>query len=170
MPFRSTDQFRTSPRRNSFNMTGVIDIVFLLIIFFLVVSQFIETENLPVTVPDGCEFAEDNEDHMQMATLTVVNKAEDEITFAVGQEEIVSQDIASLPGVVGRLVELIDARLSDLPPDNRIVTLRIDKDLPFSQAQYALAAIAQSTATNIRLAALSAKLQTKGRPVGGGIR
>ena len=157
MPFRSTDQFRTSPRRNSFNMTGVIDIVFLLIIFFLVVSQFIETENLPVTVPDGCEFAQDDEDHMQTATLTVMNKAEDEITFAVGSEEITPQDIASLPAIVEKLVESIDARLRDLPPDNRIVTLRIDKDLPFSHAQYALAAAAQSTATDIRLAALKIK-------------
>lgn len=166
MPFRSTNQFRNRPKRNSFNMTAVIDIVFLLIIFFLVVSQFVETENLPVTVPDGCEFAQDNEDHMQTATLTVINKAENEITFAVGSEEIAPQDTASLPAIVEKLVELIDARLSELPPDNRIVTLRIDKDLPFSQAQYALAAVAQSTATNIRLAALSAKLKSKGRSIG----
>lgn len=154
MSFRRTDQFRTGPKRNSLNMTAVIDIVFLLIIFFLVVSQFIETENLPVTVPDGCEFAQDDENAMQTATLTVTNKADDEITFAIGPEEIISQNIASLPDVVDRLAELIDARLRDLPPDNRIVTLRIDKNLPFSQAQYALAAVAQSTAKNIRLAAL----------------
>jgi len=154
MSFRRTDQFRNRPKQNSFNMTAVIDIVFLLIIFFLVVSQFIETENLPVTVPDGCEFAQDNEDHMQTATLTVMNKAEDEITFAVGSEEITHQDTASLPAIVEKLAELIDARLRDLPPDNRIVTLRIDKDIPFSQAQYALAAVAQSTATDVRLAAL----------------
>ena len=166
MPFRSTDQFRNRPRRNSFNMTAVIDIVFLLIIFFLVVSQFIETENLPVTVPDGCEFAQDDEDRLQTATLTVINKADDEITFAVGSEEITPQDTASLPAMVEKLAELIDARLSDLPPHNRIVTLRIDKDLPFSQVQYALAAVAQSTATKIRLAALSAKLQSKGRSAG----
>ncbi len=157
MSFRSTDQFRNRPKQNSFNMTAVIDIVFLLIIFFLVVSQFIETENLPVTVPDGCEFAQDNEDHMQTATLTVMNKAEDEITFAVGSQEITHQDTASLPAIVEKLAELIDAQLRDLPPDNRIVTLRIDKDLPFSQAQYALAAVAQSTATDIRLAALKIK-------------
>jgi len=154
MPFRRTDQFRNRPGRNSLNMTAVIDIVFLLIIFFLVVSQFVETEDFPVTVPDGCEFAQDDEDGIQTATLTVMQKAEDEITFALGSEEITPQDTASLPAIVERLAELIDAHLRDLPPDGRIVTLRIDKNLPFSQAQYALAAVAQSTATDIRLAAL----------------
>ena len=34
----------------SFNMTPIIDIVFLLIIFFLVVCRFIEAENFPVVL------------------------------------------------------------------------------------------------------------------------
>ncbi|HLB73944.1 MAG TPA: biopolymer transporter ExbD [Sedimentisphaerales bacterium] len=157
MPFRRTDQFRAGPRQNSFNMTPVIDIVFLLIIFFVLACRFIEAENFPVTVPDGCKFAQDDQNATQAVTLTVMNKAEDEITFAVGSEEVAPQDAGSLPGVVARLAELIDARLQTLPPDGRIVTLRIDKDIPFSQAQYALAAVAQSAATNIRLAAFSAK-------------
>lgn len=155
MPFRRTDRFRNRPRQNSLNMTAVIDIVFLLIIFFLVVSQFVETEDLPVTVPDGCEFAQDDDQTSHAAVLTVMNKAEEEITFAVGSDEITPQDASLLPGVVETLAELIDARLRDLPPENRIVTLRIDKDIPFSHSQYALAAVAQSTATDIRLAALS---------------
>lgn len=163
MPFRRTDQFRNRPRRNSLNMTAVIDIVFLLIIFFLVVSQFVETEDFPVKVPDGCEFAQDDKSDMQTATLTVVHKAERKVTFAVGPKEITPENDADPGGIVERLAELIDARLSELPQDSRIVTLRIDKDIPFAQAQYALAAVAQSTATDIRLAALSEKLTIDGR-------
>lgn len=143
-------------------MTAVIDIVFLLIIFFLVVSQFVETEDFPVTVPDGCEFAQNDKSDMQTATLTVVHTAEPpggerKITFAVGAKKITPQN-DNPGGIVERLAELIDMRLGDLPEDSRIVTLRIDKDIPFAQAQYALAAVAQSTATDIRLAALSEKL------------
>jgi hypothetical protein len=41
-----------------------------------------------------------------------------------------------------------------LPTDKRVVTLRIDKDIPYAEAQYALAAVAKSTATDIRLAAI----------------
>ena len=165
MPFRRTDQFRNRPRQNSLNMTAVIDIVFLLIIFFLVVSQFVETQEFPVTVPDGCEFAQDDDQAAQAAVLTVINKAEEKITFAVGPEKITPHDAASLPDIVETLAELIDVRLRDLPLESRIVTLRIDKDIPFSHSQYALAAVAQSIATDIRLAALSANVQPKDKSV-----
>lgn len=146
-------------------MTPIIDVVFLLIIFFLVVCQFIEAENFPVTVPDGCQFAQSNADAgVQVTTLTVM-KGPERITFAVGPEEIPAQDNAGMSGVTERLAELIDARLRDLPPDEKVVTLRIDKDVPFAQAQYALAAVAQSTATNVQLAVLSGKLQSNGGSV-----
>jgi biopolymer transport protein ExbD len=141
-------------------MTAVIDIVFLLIIFFLVVSQFIDTEDFPVTVPDGCEFALDERSDLQTATLTVVGTDEQRTTFAVGAKEITPRNNDELPGIVDRLVELIDMSLANLPQESRIVTLRIDKDIPYSQAQYALAAVARSTATDIRLAALSEKLES----------
>lgn len=155
MPFTRTSQFCTGTRQRSFNMTPVIDMVFQLIIFFVLACRFIEAENFPVTVPDGCKFAQDDQNAAQAATLTVTKKAENEIIFAVGSEEITSRDANSLPGIVARLAELIDARLQTLPHDGRIVTLRIDKDIPYSRAQYALAAVAQSTARNIRLAAFS---------------
>ena len=141
-------------------MTAVIDIVFLLIIFFLVVSKFIDTEDFPVTVPDGCEFALDDKSDLQTAALTVVGTDERRATFAVGSKEITPQNDAELPAIVERLVELIDMRLANLPQNSRIVTLRIDKDIPYSHAQYALAAVARSTATDIRLAALSGKLES----------
>lgn len=165
MPFRRTDRFRSRPKQNSLNMTAVIDIVFLLIIFFLVVSQFVETEDFPVTVPDGCEFAQNHDKDAESATLTVMTKADQKITFTVGAEEITPQDTSLLPGIVETLAELIDVQLKDLPPDKKIVTLRIDKDIPFSHSQYALAAVAQSTATDIRLAALSAKIESKDQSV-----
>jgi biopolymer transport protein ExbD len=166
MSLGCTALFRSRPKGSSFNMTPVIDVVFQLIIFFVLACRFIEAENFPVTVPDGCQFAQEDENTVQTATLTVTKKAEDETTFAVGAEEITLQDTGSLPGVVVRLAELIDARLETLPGDGRIVTLRIDKDIPFSHAQYALAAVAQSTATNIRLAAFGAKSPSRDQHTG----
>ena len=47
------DAFQTS-------ITPMIDVVFLLIIFFLVVCKFIEAENFPVEIPDNCQFAQKN--------------------------------------------------------------------------------------------------------------
>ncbi len=134
----------------SFNMTPIIDIVFLLIIFFLVVCQFIEAENFPVTVPDGCEFAQSgSEPGVQVTTVTVMKTTGEKVDFAVGSEKISASDYA---GIVDKLAELIDVRLRGLPPERRVVTLRIDKGICFGEAQYALAAVAQSSATDIQLA------------------
>ncbi len=139
----------------SFNMTPIIDIVFLLIIFFLVVCQFIEAENFPVTVPDGCEFAQsDSEPGGQVTTVTVMRTNTERIAFAVGSEKITASSYAD---IVEGLARLIDIRLRNLPPERRVVTLRVDKDICFGEAQYALAAVAQSSATDIQLAALRDK-------------
>jgi biopolymer transport protein ExbD len=153
MSLRATNQFRAS--RPSFNMTPVIDIVLLLIIFFLVVCQFIEAENFPVTVPDNCELAQSGlEPGAQVITLTVMKTAGEKGIFAVGAEKISTSDRGAL---VEKLAQLIDARLEDYPPDRRVVTLRIDKDVCFADAQYALAGVAASSATDIRIAALKQK-------------
>jgi biopolymer transport protein ExbD len=77
-------------------------------------------------------------------------RAQNAHTFAVGSEEITFSDSLEL---VEKLTKKIDARLESLPVQNRIVTLRVDKDVPFERAQYALAALAESSAANIQLAA-----------------
>lgn len=139
-------------------MTPIIDIVFLLIIFFLVVCRFIEAENFPVTVPHGCRFADkSNEPGTASATVTVMKTTEGGSDFAVGAEKISASDYADTSQthhIVERLAHLIDFRLSDLPTDNRVVTLRIDADICFDRAQYALAGAAASSATDIQLAVL----------------
>jgi len=133
-------------------MTAIIDIVFLLMIFFMVVCRFIEAENFPLTVPDGCKFAQTNpEPGSQVTTLSVLKTDPDNITFAVCAEKVAAPTSQK---TIEKLTELIDMRLSSLPADGRIVTLRIDEDVSFADAQYALAAIAASTATDIKLAAL----------------
>ncbi|MHC4659759.1 MAG: hypothetical protein ACYS83_11385 [Planctomycetota bacterium] len=80
---------------------------------------------------------------------------EDEVSFAVGPERISASGQAN--SVVEELSRLIDVRLSNLPTERRVVTLRIDKDICFGEAQYALAGIAASCAADIQLAALRNK-------------
>ncbi|MCK4913233.1 MAG: biopolymer transporter ExbD [Planctomycetes bacterium] len=145
-----TSEFRSSWQ--SFNMTPIIDIVFLLIIFFLVVCQFIDAENFPVSVPQNCEFAlDDNQPNAQFATVTVMKANDGRVSFAVGAENVSTSDNSK---IAGHLAKLLDVRLENLPVDKRIVTLRIDKDVCFSDAQYALSGIAASTATDVRMAVL----------------
>jgi len=149
------NQFHNTEKSGSFNMTPIIDIVFLLIIFFLVACQFIEAENFPVAVPDGCEFAQSAPEHRaQVTTVTVMETAEGKSEFAVGSEKVSASEYAD---IAEELAQLIDVRLKDLPPDHRVVTLRIDKDICFSEAQYALAGVAASSATDIQLATIKQK-------------
>ena len=159
MPLRITEQH--SRTVGSFNMTPIIDIVFLLIIFFLVVCQFIEAENFPVTVPAGCEFAASApEPGSASTTVTVMKTPDGGPDFAVGAEKVSAADYAGtfrMRHIVGQLARLIDVRLNDLPANNRVVTLRIDRDVCFARAQYALAGVAASTATDIQLAVLKNK-------------
>jgi len=155
MPLRDTNQFRSSTKSGSFNMTPIIDIVFLLIIFFLVVCQFIEAENFPVAVPDGCAFATTaSEAGAQVTTVTVMKTSAGRSAFAVGSEKIPASEGSDLTEQIARLV---DFGLRNLPSDRRVVTLRIDRDVCFAEAQYALAAVAASSATDIQLAVLRDK-------------
>lgn len=131
-------------------MTPIIDIVFLLIVFFMVICKFIEAENFPVDVPDGCEFAQTADEHQSdAATVTVMTDTSGKVAFAVGSEKVSESE----PGtMIEKLAELIDTRLRNLPADRRVVTLRIDREVHFAHAQYALAGIAESSATDIQLA------------------
>lgn len=143
---------RRTKNAASFNMTPIIDIVFLLIIFFLVVCRFIEAENFPVNVPDNCLYAQaEEEPNPAVATLTILKKSEKTVTFAVGSELINAHNPEDL---VVKLANALNKRLESLPPDDRTVILRIDKDIPFRFAKYALWAVSVSTATDIQLAAL----------------
>ena len=152
MAFRIVNKFHGSVQ--SFNMTPIIDIVFLLIIFFLVVCQFIEAENFPVVVPDDCDFAQDSTDTQRGLTTVTVMKAGDEREFAVGSEKVSASDSA---GIINEMAGLLDVSFKGLPADRRIVTLRIDSDVDYSNAQYALAAVAASSATDIQLAVIKDK-------------
>jgi biopolymer transport protein ExbD len=136
----------------SFNMTPVIDIVFLLIIFFALVFKFIEAENFPVVVPDNCNFAQSGVEQQRASTTITVIKSEGRMSdFAVGSDKVSAAGYGEIPA---KLADLIDRRLNDLPAKDKTIILRIDKDIPYSQVQFALAGIAKSNATDIRLAVI----------------
>jgi biopolymer transport protein ExbD len=152
MPSANVIRLNNTGESMAFNMTPVIDIVFQLIIFFAVTCQFIEAENFPVAVPDGCRFAQSEvESQAAMTTITVMKGSAEVSDFAIGSEKISASNHGE---VADKLTGLINERLKTLPADGKVITLRIDKDVRFAEAQYALAALAKSAATNIRLAAM----------------
>lgn len=135
-----------------FNMTPIIDVVFLLIIFFMLVCQFIVAENFEVSVPDQIATAADGDDAAELTTtVTVMFTEDDSVAYAVGSEVIDAESGADLPAAIA---EAIDVQLKNLPIGSRVVSLRIDKDICYRDSQYAIAGISRSTATDIKLAAL----------------
>jgi biopolymer transport protein ExbD len=138
-----------------FDMTPIIDIVFLLIIFFLLVCQFIVAENFEVTVPDGISSAQPAAPaEEQITTITVMSDNTGQPVYAVGSEIIAAQ-----PGgdISTAIANEIDTQLQHLRREKRIVCLRIDKDICFRDSQYALAGVSQSSATDMKLAVTKQK-------------
>ena len=139
-----------------FNMTPVIDIVFLLIIFFLLVCQFIVAENFEVAVPDDISSARPGKAaDEQVTTVTVMFTEGVQVGYAVGAEKIAA---SSGDRISSAIADEIDRQLRHLPRERRAVCLRIDKDICFRDSQYALAGISRSTATDMKLAVTKQKL------------
>jgi biopolymer transport protein ExbD len=133
-----------------FNITPIIDIVFLLMIFFVVVSRFIEAENFEVKVPDKCDYAQKQQAHTnKITTITVMSGDNGASEYAVCAEKIKAVNYDEL---VSKTTDLVNMYLEKIPEESKVVTLRVDKETTFGQAQYALAAIALSNATKIKLA------------------
>ena len=141
------------------NVIPFVDVLFQLIIFFALACQLIETSNSQVRVPDSCNYANsDDERQAQLTTVTVMKDNNGKSDFLVGSQKVSASNYEEM---TAKVAELLDNRLKDLPANGRIVTLRIDKDIPYAEAQYALAAVAKSTATDIRLAAEKESSVTK---------
>jgi biopolymer transport protein ExbD len=133
------------------NMIPTIDILFQLVIFFILACQFAVVEQFPISVPDKCTSAKTPpQDQRNIITITVMNTASgDGIECAVGNEKLTNTNGKAL---ASQIAEKLNEKLSDA--SQRIVSLRIAKDVPFGQSQYALAGVAASSATDIQMAVM----------------
>lgn len=135
----------------SFDLTPIIDVVFLLIIFFLLVFQFITAEQSGVQVPDSIRSADLDPPRKDIPTVTVGYNSRGEVFFAVDGMDIQVSDRSELPSVIA---DLVDNRLSEAEDSKKIVRLRCDKQIPFGSAKYALKGIVRSGATDIQWSVL----------------
>lgn len=152
-----------------FNMTAMIDVVFLLIIFFMLICQFIVQENYRLTIPDDCSNAvKPKQSEQGIITLSVFPKSKKtagtehsqaETTsvpaiYAVRamqfdpQNEMYRQNTAKL---VNDIAEQLKKEL--VRKNQSVVYLRVDKELEYLQVQKALMALAMAQVKNVRFAA-----------------
>ncbi|MEZ6048463.1 MAG: biopolymer transporter ExbD [Planctomycetaceae bacterium] len=119
IPVRETD------RGFAFNVTPLIDIVFLLVIFFLVASQLVQHDSArEVTLPEA-ELAQE-EERNQPQRLTITISADEEY---------------SLAGRVVPLAELLQL-IARTEPETA-VRFRTDRDVPFRLVEPLMRACAE---------------------------
>ncbi|MEN8128380.1 MAG: biopolymer transporter ExbD [Planctomycetota bacterium] len=138
----------------TFDMTPIIDVVFLLIIFFMLVAQFIAAEQFKVSVPDEIKTAQNQPETKEKQSLTITVLPDDEqgVVCAVGSEKMApvgGKDMKLL------ITSVINDYLAEHKPADKTVRLRCDRSISFGHVKYILAGISQSRAENLDWAVLS---------------
>ena len=119
------------------NMTSMIDIVFLLIIFFMIVSQISETNKEQIELP-----ALSAELEQQPAKMTVNINADSEVivsgeSIGINQlQAMVSQELAAVDGNTNRL----------------FVTLRVDRNALTDRANEVMGILNEAGIPGVRVA------------------
>jgi len=124
------------------DLTPVIDVVFLLIIFFMLVCQFMAAEQFAVEVPEDIRTA-GAANAEQAVTVTVMMD---------GQEAVCAVGAQRLADVGGKdLAILITSAVNEglAGSDDKTVRLRCDRQVPFGEVKHILSGISNSCAEEL---------------------
>lgn len=131
---------RTQDRGFTFNITPLIDVVFLLIIFFLVASHFIRNENVErIELPLASQ-GKDDEESASRLVVTVIPTGELLLgTTAIPQEEFEPR------------LQILIAKHGAAATEVRI---RADRSVVYSKVEPLLLTAARNGVTRVRFAVL----------------
>ncbi len=138
-----------------FNMTPMIDVVFLLIVFFMLICQFISQDNQRLSVPDNCSTAIEEQINAENEIVIQVwagDEIGDNIIYSIGQDDI---EYASGSNDTSSLISHLSERLKIVAQgiDNPVIRLRGDGKLSCLQVRPAIKAAAGAGLANIRFSA-----------------
>lgn len=128
-------------------MTPVIDVVFLLIIFFMLVCQFIAADRFAVDLPQPIASGAAPHGGQDALTLTVMCDADGGAMYAVGAEQLRIDNPADTAALVTAAIDDYYRKRPTGQP--KIVQLRCDKSAAFGHVKPILKGIADSTATDV---------------------
>ena len=130
-------------RRFGANMTPLIDVVFLLIIFFLVSSQLARQEaNIELELPEASTGSAPPEVESRRITITVRGDG----SMSIGGVDIPIDKISS------RLQDAVNLKGEDVE-----VRIRASRDLPYSEAEKLMLACARQGIWNVTYAVYQRK-------------
>lgn len=131
---------RQHSRSLQFNITPLIDIVFLLIIFFLVASHFVRNEaSVELELPKARRTLTEQE----QASRRLIVSVEVDGTLSVGQQSV------SIAQIEAMIAEGREQHLSDFE-----VRIRGDRRIPYRQIEPVLMACARAGVGLVRFAVL----------------
>ncbi|MBL7107470.1 MAG: biopolymer transporter ExbD [Phycisphaerae bacterium] len=134
----------------TFNITPIIDIVFLLMIFFVVVSRFIETNNLDIKTPDLCDFAENKKDaHPASTVLSITSSPTDDVSFFIDSQKIQADSPQNLQPL---LTSKINEKIQTSSNKDGVIIFRADQNALYEDIELGLLALSKSNAKKIKLA------------------
>ncbi|WP_293646911.1 ExbD/TolR family protein [Thiolapillus sp.] len=137
------------PSRRSRNvlvdMTPLIDVVFLLLIFFMVSTTFDKQTQLKVDLPEASAQAEENQDQKTIA-ITIDAKGQ----FYLDDQELVTHDVDTLK----RALQKAAADRTDIP-----VTVTSDKQAPFQAVMMVMDAAGQLGLSHLSFLARSSQAE-----------
>ncbi|MCB0835498.1 MAG: biopolymer transporter ExbD [Bacteroidetes bacterium] len=110
-----------------FSSASISDIVFLLLIYFMLTSAFVEQVGIKVDLPTSS--SDRPTEGKGIVTVT------DDGIFAWNQEKLENKD---------DLIPRIEQFLEKAGPDNNVITLRVDKQALFEEAAFVMAIVAEN--------------------------
>lgn len=134
---------RTLPQAPRPNITSFIDIVLLLVIFFMVASHFARTSREKVDLPriEGPKDLEHREED-----LAIIN------IMRAGRIRIAGSGFS-----LGEVQAFVASRMSRVGPDRLKVYIRADRDVPFGRIKQVMREVSASGARSIAFAVLEQK-------------
>ena len=119
------------------NLTPLIDVVFLLLIFFMVSTTFEQQSRIQIELPEATATAAETEDE----TLEIVIDAQGR--YFIGDRQVVNSEVKTLKSAISKAV---DGR------ESLTVIIRSDASTPYQAVITALDASSQLGLTQISLA------------------
>ena len=134
------------PASLDFNMTPMIDIVFLIIIFFVLVAQFVSRENLEMELPGPADMADTTYKPAHKVTINATSGGGGRI----GRVRAGSHDVRV--DQLDTITEYLRGQLLKYP--DLEVTIRADQRLHYGMLQRVLFACAAAEVTKMNIVAL----------------
>ncbi len=138
---------RYEPKPIDVNLTPMIDVTFLLIIFFMLVSQFTQSETDPIHVPRPTDSQAREMKYPHKLIITLVHDGEGGVRrYKVGSR------LAPDMETVRRIAEESN-RIAESEGETLAVIVRADRDVQYQYVRPVMEAIAEAGLQNVNLAA-----------------